>query len=335
MYRTLYKPLRNRCFIHIFLASLVAMAAAAESSDSGGPIIDISPTTLTYGEVSPQDTPEKTIEITNNGDESLAIDKIASSCFCTVVKTVSLVVAPGDTATIPVKLDLAEYGSNTIKSYVTLRSNAVNEPVARVEVTGTVIPEVLVEPAEIDFGTVKRGQAVSKAVFIRRNNVETFEALNITAPEGLAAAGREVDGDYAVVVEFTPGDDSSRLNSDVIVETNIGRTPEIRIPVRANVVGVECTLEPKVVVFEKGRPGDAVGIVEVVGTHDLRVLEAQCSTDAFRAEVETIEENKRHRITVFVTDKAVSGDTFGTLHLRVQEGKLIEPREVTVFGTIE
>lgn len=79
----------------------------------------------------------------NTGTEPLIISSAKGSCGCTVPTWPQEPIAPGKSAKIDVTYDTKRVGE--INKSVTIMSNAVNEPVKVVKITGTVLPQPVQE----------------------------------------------------------------------------------------------------------------------------------------------------------------------------------------------
>ena len=148
------------------------------------PVIEVEPPEQLDVGVIPNDRPYETeIVVRNAGRTPLVISQVDSQCL----KCTRPTIAPEDKRVRPgqsVKIKIVVYPSG-IPSFrtsklVTIMSNDVKKPTYKVEVVAQVDPEFLLEPAEIDFGTIAKGTPATHTILFRqldeqRVEIEGFE----------------------------------------------------------------------------------------------------------------------------------------------------------------
>ncbi len=77
--------------------------------------------------------------IKNEGTEPLVLATVKGSCQCTVPSWPTEPIAPGESAIISVKYNTENVGP--INKTVTITSNAVNEPIKVLRISGNVLPK--------------------------------------------------------------------------------------------------------------------------------------------------------------------------------------------------
>ena len=115
---------------------------AGEIADPNAPVFAFTAETIDYGKISHNSDGLRIFEFKNTGKSPLVIDKITSSCGCTIPKKPAEPIAPGASGKIEVK-----YATNRVGGFsktITIYSNA-SEKVKRIRIKGIVSnPEVLV-----------------------------------------------------------------------------------------------------------------------------------------------------------------------------------------------
>ena len=91
---------------------------------------------INYGEISKGDNGVRIFKFTNIGSKPLIIDKVYSSCGCTIPKKPSSPIDPGQDDEIQVKYDTNRVGP--IRKTITVLSNAINSPSMSLKITGNV-----------------------------------------------------------------------------------------------------------------------------------------------------------------------------------------------------
>ena len=119
----------------IFVAGSMSTVVAQEVVS--GAEIEFEKDIHDYGEVKNGGNGQCTFDFVNTGTESLIIQNAKGSCGCTVPSWPKEPIAPGATGTITVKYDTKRPGA--INKSVTITSNAGNDPVKVIRITGNVL----------------------------------------------------------------------------------------------------------------------------------------------------------------------------------------------------
>ena len=98
--------------------------------------------TIDYGKIEKASNGERTFVFTNTGDQPLIIQKIKSSCGCTVPKKPSGPVMPGEKGEIKVSYDTKRVGG--FSKSITITSNAKNA-LKVIKIKGFVNKEISLE----------------------------------------------------------------------------------------------------------------------------------------------------------------------------------------------
>jgi hypothetical protein len=105
---------------------------------------------------------------TNTGDAVLEITEVRTGCQCTTTGTWSRRVEPGQTGSIPIVFNSANYGGPFQRS-VTVICNATNQPAVVLNVVGTIWKPIDVNPLYLYFNVVSD---------LQTNEVKTVRILN-------------------------------------------------------------------------------------------------------------------------------------------------------------
>lgn len=102
-----------------------------------GPAIEFTDSVVDYGSIEQGSDGIRIFTFTNTGDEELIIQKVYSSCGCTIPKKPEAPIAPGAMGEIQVKYDTNRIGP--IRKTITVNSNAVSTPIVSLKIKGTVL----------------------------------------------------------------------------------------------------------------------------------------------------------------------------------------------------
>ena len=114
----------------------IAMNSSFIFSQEVGAKIKFESLEINYGEISKGDNGVRIFKFTNIGSEPLIINKVYSSCGCTIPKKPSSPIDPGQDDEIQVKYDTNRVGP--IRKTITVLSNAINSPTISLKITGNV-----------------------------------------------------------------------------------------------------------------------------------------------------------------------------------------------------
>ena len=114
----------------------IAITSGFIFSQEVGPKIEFESLEINYGQISKGDNGVRIFKFKNIGSEPLIINKVYSSCGCTIPKKPSSPIGPGHDEEIQVKYDTNRVGP--IRKTITVLSNAINSPTISLKITGNV-----------------------------------------------------------------------------------------------------------------------------------------------------------------------------------------------------
>jgi hypothetical protein len=139
----------------IGLAALVLCGWTMFSVHAERPEIQVEPGNVNFGVVFAGATVEHSVNVTNQSSAPIRIEKITSSCGCTVVDDLSMTeVAPGDSIHIKLRVNTSEL-KGSVTQYVAILFNTGQ--IQQVTLQGIVEPGL---PKVVDVGKVLAGQSV-------------------------------------------------------------------------------------------------------------------------------------------------------------------------------
>jgi hypothetical protein len=216
-------------FLSIFLLLLPAGAFA------GVPKLVAANADFSFGQVFQGTKVEHTFRFRNAGDAPLTVEKVRSSCGCTAALLSATLIPPGGTGEIRTTFDSARFRGAVLKT-VYLYVNDPAHPVAQFHLRGTVNPELVLEPEQVELGRLVPGTE-SEARAILTNQGE--QTISLSAPETTSSElNAELEGlqlppgkSVHLVVKALPREGKSRLSGYVIIKTDNPRVPQLRFPV--------------------------------------------------------------------------------------------------------
>ena len=114
----------------------IAITSGFVFSQEVGPKIEFESLEINYGKISKGDNGIRIFKFTNVGSKPLIINKVYSSCGCTIPKKPEAPIAPGKKGEIQVKYDTNRLGP--IRKTITVNSNDTATPIVSLKIKGKV-----------------------------------------------------------------------------------------------------------------------------------------------------------------------------------------------------
>jgi hypothetical protein len=177
---------------------------------------------------------------TNNGDTTLNVEKISSSCGCTAALASAKQLAPGESGEVQTSFDSTRF-RGAVKKTVYLYTNDPAQPMIQMQLKGNVKEELTMTPQMVNFGTVAPQKAVKASVsLVNQGDREVrLDGLGTTAPELVARMSATVvppGGTVSVDLTLTPKPGQNRFSGYVLFKAAGAIRHDLRIPVYADLV---------------------------------------------------------------------------------------------------
>ncbi|MDX2035676.1 MAG: DUF1573 domain-containing protein [Isosphaeraceae bacterium] len=189
--------------------------------------------------------------ITNRTNVPIQILNLRVSCGCTSGKASASVVEPGGTAIIEAQMDTRNFvGLKATTLFVTLAAG--NETVEiGLGVQSNILSDIVLNPGQLDFGAVVRGQTPELQLTIDRiGNVNWRAVKMVSASKVLGATLQETQrgGDsvsYLLRVSIKPDAVAGPVRDEIVIHTNDPNAPSFPVLVTAAIRG-ELSATPSV-----------------------------------------------------------------------------------------
>jgi len=267
--------LAARAYAAVF--GFAAIAVILESVAYGAPRTTVSTEKIDYGTVRQGKIAEATVYIGNSGDESLAIERIQSSCPCVTTDLPSdpekCVVQPGKQFPLTIRYDSAGVVGERLATLV-ITTNDPEEPMAVIDITVNVEALVLTRPEKaLTWGMAPRGDEIGKELVLfpgdGSRDIELLE-IHVAEPSLIVSAGREETGDgfqikvrFQIAPEVPLGPIKNELTARVRVS---GEEATVQIPVQGEAVGDVLVMPQSILcaprlVYTQNQPLSKEGII--------------------------------------------------------------------------
>ncbi len=199
------------------------------------PRIELDQADFDFGRIFQGEKVARTFRFQNAGDAPLSIDRVRSSCGCTVPRLSAELVAPGDVAEVEAVFDSSRFKGRVVKT-IYLYTNDPQQEVVQLTLRGVVEEVIAAEPPRVDFGVIKPGEQkkVSVGLSNRSKIPVTLGAITVTNPAvqvSLSGEALAAGGEVSLAVTAVPEQDRGRLSGYVIIPTDHPNVPEVRLPI--------------------------------------------------------------------------------------------------------
>jgi Protein of unknown function (DUF1573) len=248
--------------------------------------------------------------IKNSGKADLVIGHVQTSCGCTVAESDKKRLAPGEQTQLPVTFDTRHekgHASRRIDVY----TNDPKTPDLALEIQGVVRTESDAAPAEVFFGSVRKGTEQAREVAIKYNgSAKDFKITKVSNSNTNIAVTQEPGAKLKVALLKTmpPGP-----FQDTVEITTTGRPLEV--PVYGRVVG-DLVTDPAQVSF--GILPHGAGATRIVrltnnGARPVAIKQVSSTSPSVVAKAEPIAAGKQYKITLELRKGTADGQLRGQL----------------------
>jgi hypothetical protein len=228
-------------FVFIGLGSIGAQVQASKLMYQGKPKILFYQTSFNWGKV--REGPDIThlFWFKNIGTGVLTIHSVGTSCGCTAAAQQKNNILPGHTSYIKVTYHTSGRPGMATK-YISVNSNAPNEPTVVLTMKMNVIQEIAVMPDGVYFYGLKKNQPAHENVNLLGKIGLHFHITSIQVEKNLVTVSSkpmtlENQSGYKLHVALRPGLPIGDFNDEIIIKTDCPKKPIIHIQVFGQIVG--------------------------------------------------------------------------------------------------
>jgi hypothetical protein len=173
--------------------------------------------------------------LTNNTGLPVSLGAIRASCGCVSARALQTELAPGEASAIRVEMDTRRFqGDKQVVVYVQFRRPASAE--VRLGLKANSRDDILVNPASLAFGHVKRGTVPTAAIMITLVGRAGWQIKGVTVSSNyVVAAISRLPSDaetvsYRLTARLHPNIPEGKWTGEVWLETNNPAAPWINVP---------------------------------------------------------------------------------------------------------
>ncbi|MGH7949621.1 MAG: DUF1573 domain-containing protein [Candidatus Binataceae bacterium] len=261
-------------------------------------------------------------KIRNAGKGNLVIRGVKSSCGCAAAEPTRSMLAPGEDAEIAAAFDTQHQKGHQVRTITAITNDPAN-PQAIFTIQGTIKQQVAATPAEIAFGKVTKGTAVTREVVISDLlGGKKFEVGNVSNTSKSIKVTEHPRPDRKpgaiLKVELLPTMPVGPFEDSIKIITN-------RVPVNVSVFGTiqgDLSLDPAQVSFGIAPRGqDVVRILRLTNRSQrkINVLDVASTTQSVVASAEPVTPGKEYKITVVLKRGTPDGQVRGKLAIKTDD----------------
>jgi hypothetical protein len=239
--------------------------------------------------------------ITNPYKEDIHIAGVRASCGCTQPRIVNDTLKTYEKGAIVAAFNTQAFtGQHSARLTVTIDQPQWAE--IELNVKGYIRTDIVLEPGQVNLGSVPHGQAASKSIKIEHYGRDDWKLTAVTAnsrylspslKELSRAPGHVV---YQLEVQLNDAAPAGYLNDQLILATN-DRRAQFPVIVEGRIVS-PLSVSPNVLMLGTLAPGQKViKRIIVKGAKPFRILEVRCDDEAFQFDVPK-EPNVLHLVPV-------------------------------------
>ncbi len=253
------------------------ITAPAPTPTGPQPKISIETPTHNVGEVLRGEKPTHVFEFKNTGEAELVVQDVRSTCTCTLTRLwfgeeevsgeqiVELrrdrkigTVPPGGTAKVEVQIDTGKLSGARdgypLRKSIRVMSNDTTQNPLVLNLEGTIVQAFQIEPRDLRFPVVRKGEPTSASVVISSDKVDDYNITGATTPVGGSLEARvtefEEEGKrkFRIDVKILENADVGRIADNISLSIDHPKVESLQIPVYAEI-------RPQVAFFGNGREG--------------------------------------------------------------------------------
>ncbi len=267
-----------------------------------------SETSHDFGSVAKGLMPQHVFEIENCYEEEMVIEYVRSSCGCTKVEIDKRILKTWEKAKLTATFDTVGFNGKR-EATLTVGFGRPYRGEVKLAIQGTILSDVQVYPAKIDFGTVAPGNLPKMTVTVtRRNNAafvlsdvrSTFPHIGVTISETQRnGAGVSYQVQAWLKDDVPAGFVQGELNAIALDRVN-GKQQEIRIPVQfTGKVTSPLEVSPPVLTFSGLSAGEKVSKKIVLkADQPFQLLDVTCENSAFSVQADNTQRKSVHFIEI-------------------------------------
>lgn len=173
--------------IYIALVLFFVLPLAASRLFAQPKVTVVGGTEVNLGDVHTDITAKKLITIKNDGNDTLIISEVSSTCGCTAALMSNDHILPGDSAILSISFDGKQF-NGPVRRTVSFKSNDPTQERVRIAFDANVIKTLTIQPEYVTFNRVSIDSSLVQQFLLRNNSQETIRLLSVTSTKDVVIA---------------------------------------------------------------------------------------------------------------------------------------------------
>lgn len=280
------------------------------------PIIMSPEPVFDFGERDSEEKVSHDFIVKNTGDEPLQITDVKTTCGCTVAKPEVNTLAPGAETKVGVTFNLkGKQGPQDKK--ITVLTNDPATPQYFLELKGTALALIMMEPNMLNFGRIADNEPHSLSTTIKTNKEGyTFELKEVTV-EGAVPVQTAVETitpgkEYKITATTNPNLMPGSISGGITIATSEPTRPTMQVKVYGHVMGA-LTVQPNFIRLQTSSDPEAARQTQYLQvlpgrTKEFELLEVVVPIPGMTAELIKRKDNDYHiKLSNMPTDNSLKG----------------------------
>jgi hypothetical protein len=279
-------------------AGVLAVAANVAGQEMGpvpetrGPRIALSQDSWDFGEVWHPESVWLTLEVRNQGDQTLRLDRVRSTCGCTVVQPRATSIPPDENTEIPIRFD-TRHKQNEVHSKVLIDCNDPQRPHIEFNIKGFVKRAITRTPlggAVIRTLDTAPGQTGSVHLVNQTNEPLQLKLLSVDIP-GLDVEIKPItpELEYDVIIRTEKEWQRGITRGKAVFSTGLTREPQFEVALQVRILSLVEASPPAIYLDPTDdkyqQPTERMIAVRYYGSERLRITGYKCANDQVKANI--------------------------------------------------
>ena len=273
-----------------------------------------------FGTVARAAKTEFRFEFVNPYSQPIHVRSVRTSCGCTTPIIETETVEPGGRGSVLARFNTGTH-TGARSATVTVTFDRPNFTEIQLHVKGYIRSDVVFNPGEVAFGTIREGNPATATVDVDYAGRSDWQITEVGSQDGfLTALATEINRNgnrvkYRLNVTASAQAPSGLLQTEIIVKTNDRNLTRIPIRVNAN-VQADVAITPQMMALGNLKPGDSVKQVVIVRGYqpfhivDIKSTEFDVSFDP------TTEAKPLHTLPLTLSPKNGVGEVKGRIFVK-------------------
>lgn len=243
-----------------------------------------------FGPVARAAKVEHAFTIKNPYKDDIHIAAVRSSCGCTQPRIVNDTIKANEQGTVVAAFNTRAFTGKR-GATVTVTIDRPQYAEVTLSVRGYIRTDVVLDPGQVNFGSVAEGQSAEKQIRINYAGRSDWKITGVNSPSPyLTATVKELNrahgrANYELDVKLAEGAPTGYLQQQLVLLTNDRRSTEVPVSVEGLIMA-ELAVSPSALMLGNVPAGQSVKKQIIVrGAKPFKIVEIRCNNSAFSFEL--------------------------------------------------